>query len=46
LVVPGDAGIAGLAEGEGVGLDAGIEEAELQGAVGDRAGLAEKLVSP
>src|SRR5512132_4096185 len=36
----------GLAEGEGVGLDTGVEEGDLQGAVGDRAGLAQELVQP
>src|SRR5436190_24384045 len=30
---------SGLAEGEGVGLDASIQEGELQGAVADGAGL-------
>ena len=34
------------AEGEGVSLDAGIEEADLEGVVGDRAALADELVEP
>src|SRR4029453_11747099 len=36
----------GLAEGEGVGLDAGVEEGDLEAAVADGAGLAEELVQP
>src|SRR5690349_12419787 len=36
----------GLAEGEGVGLDAGIEEPDLEGTVGDVATLADELVEP
>src|SRR4030095_15276100 len=36
----------GLAEGEGVGLDAGIQEGDLEGVLADRAGLAEELVQP
>ena len=39
-------GLADLAEGECVGLDAGIEEGDLEGAVGDGAGLADELVEP
>ena len=35
-----------LAEGEGVGLDARIQEGDLEGALGDRAGLADELVQP
>ena len=34
-----------LAEGERVGLNAGIEEGDLEGAVGDRAGLPDELVA-
>jgi hypothetical protein len=37
---------ADLAEGEGVGLDAWAEEGDLEGAVADRAGLADELVQP
>src|SRR5256885_17071959 len=35
-----------LAEGEGVGLDAWVEEGDLEGALADRAGLADELVQP
>src|SRR5215471_15305206 len=35
-----------LAEGEAVGLGAGVEEGDLEGAVGDGAGLADELVGP
>src|SRR4029453_14696435 len=35
----------GLAEGEGGGPNAGVEEGDLEGVVGDRAGLADELVS-
>ena len=35
-----------LAEGEGVGLDAGVEEGDLEGALADRARLADELVEP
>ena len=35
---------ADLAEGEHIGLDAGIEEGDLEVAVGDRAGLPDELV--
>ena len=38
------AGPPDRAEGEGVGLDAGVEEGDLEGAVGDGAGLADELV--
>ena len=38
--------ITALAEGEGVGLDAGVQEGDLEGAVGDGAGLADQLVQP
>ncbi len=37
---------SGLAEGERVGLGAGVEERDLEGAVGDGAGLADELVQP
>jgi hypothetical protein len=40
------AGVPELAEGEGVGLDAGVEEGSLQGAVADGTGLADELVEP
>jgi len=33
-----------LAEGERVGLDLGVEEGDLEGTVGDGAGLADELV--
>jgi hypothetical protein len=33
-----------LAEGERIGLDVGIEEGDLEGAVGDGAGLPDELV--
>jgi hypothetical protein len=36
-------GVGGLAEREHVGLDAGGEEGDLEGAVGDRAPLANQL---
>src|ERR1700733_5229925 len=35
-----------LAEGERVGLGAGVEEADLEGVVGDAAGLADELIEP
>ena len=35
-----------LAEGEGVGLDARVEEGDLEGALADGAGLADELVQP
>jgi hypothetical protein len=38
--------VRGLAEGEGVGLDAGIQEGGRKGVVADRVGLAEELVQP
>ena len=38
--------MSGLAEGEGVGLDAWVEEGDLEGALADRAGLADELVQP
>src|SRR5258706_8834809 len=34
------------AEGERVGLDVGVEEGDLEGAVGDGAGMADELVQP
>src|SRR5919204_316151 len=37
---------ADLAEGEGVGVDAWVEESDLEGALADRAGLADELVQP
>ena len=33
-------------KGEGVGLDAGIEKADLEGAIGDHAILPDKLIEP
>ena len=36
----------GLAESERVGLRAGVEEGDLEGVVGDGAGLADELVEP
>src|SRR5919112_4982155 len=38
--------VTALAEGEGVGLDTGIREGDLEGALGDGAGLADQLVQP
>ena len=38
--------ISRLAEGEHVGLGARVEEGDLEGAVGDRTGLADQLVQP
>jgi hypothetical protein len=38
--------VPALAEGEGVGLDPGIQEGGLEGAVGNGAWLAEELVEP
>src|SRR5215218_3612019 len=35
-----------LAEGEGVRLDARVEEGDLEGPLGDRVGLADELVEP
>ena len=43
---PGDSGDAVLAKGERVRLDAGVEDRDLEGAVGDRARLAAQLVEP
>src|SRR5271157_2420454 len=40
------AGLPDLAEGERVGLDLGVEEGDLEGAVGNGTGLPEKLVQP
>src|SRR3954451_10084470 len=37
---------AGLAEGEGVGLCAGVEEGDLERALGDRTPLADEVVQP
>jgi len=42
----GRAAPSGLAEGERVGLGARVEEGDLEGAVGNRAGLADELVQP
>ena len=42
-MLPEGASLADLAEGEGKGLDAGVEEGDLEGAVGDGAGLADEL---
>ena len=36
----------GLTEGEGVGLDAGVEEGDLEGALDDGAGPADELAEP
>src|SRR5450631_3123981 len=49
--VPGRPGAVGmfrsrLAEGEAIGLSPWIEEGDLEGAVGDSAGLADELVNP
>src|ERR687897_3743031 len=38
--------VTALAEGEGVGQDAGVQEGDLEGALGDGAGLADELVQP
>src|SRR5271165_979396 len=40
------AGLPDLAEGERVGLDPGVGEGDLEGAVGDGAGLPDELVQP
>ena len=39
-------GLPDLAEGKCAGLDPGIEEGDLDGAVGDGVGLANELVQP
>src|SRR3954467_14549063 len=43
---PRFAALAGLAERQGVGLHAGVEEGDLERALGDRALLADELVQP
>src|SRR5215207_1069527 len=38
--------VTALAEGERVGLDAGVQEGDLEGPLADGAGLADQLVQP
>jgi hypothetical protein len=44
LRVVGDGFVLGLAEGEGAGRNARVEQGDLEGAVGDGAELADELV--